>query len=368
MTNMGKGKKFGSFQVDAEPILAMNQPYVCQPGDFALASDEEKASIEQSREVNSFWHEAWGRLRANKVAMVALVIIIFYVLAAFLGPILIPYGYSEQIRGSENLKMMQYSLLEQKNIDAGQSIFPHVFGTDSLGRDLLVRILYGARVSLTIGVVASLIVLVIGSIFGSIAGYRGGRVDSIMMRLVDIIYSVPEILVVLLLQVVLSEPLKEWFSSASSGIAKNMSTLGTGLISIFITFGILYWVSMARIIRGQVLMLKQQEYVTAAKAIGASSPHIIRKHLLPNCVGQLIVTTCLQIPSAIFLESFLSFLGLGVSAPLASLGSLASDGLKGIYSYTYRLIIPAVVLSVMILALNLFGDGLRDALDPRLKK
>jgi oligopeptide transport system permease protein len=365
---MNDKKKFGSLQVDVEPILEMNKASIFTADDFRLATEEEKQSIEQQREVNSFWKEAWGRLKSNKVAMVALFIILFYILAAFLGPTVVPYKYSQQIRGSENLGMMENSDLELQKIEAGEKIFPHVFGTDSLGRDLLVRILYGSRVSLTIGVVASLIVLLIGSFYGSIAGYRGGKTDAIMMRIVDIIYSVPEILVVLLLQVVLSEPLKDWFSKSTSAFAKNMSTLGAGLISIFITFGILYWVSMARIIRGQVLMLKQQEYVTAAKAIGANSSHIIRKHLLPNCVGQLIVTTCLQIPSAIFLESFLSFLGLGVSAPLASLGSLASDGLKGIYSYTYRLVIPAVVLSVMILALNLFGDGLRDALDPRLKK
>ena len=143
---------------------------------------------------------------------------------------------------------------------------------------------------------------------------------------------------------------------------------GPNLISLFIAFGLLYWVTMSRIIRGQVLQLKEQEYVTAAKALGASGSRIIRRHLLPNCIGQIVVTTCLQIPSAIFLESFLSYLGVGVSAPLPSLGSMATDALSGMYTYTYRLIIPAVVLSVMILAFNLFGDGLRDALDPKLKK
>lgn len=336
--------------------------------DFRLATKEEKASIVVEREITSFWREALERLRANKVAMVALVVIILYILLAFIGPKFIPYSYADQIRGSENLSPMTYSVEEQALRDQGQKVFPHLFGTDSLGRDLFVRILYGTRVSLAIGVVASLIVLVIGSIYGSIAGYVGGRCDVIMMRIVDIIYSVPEVLVVLLLQVILTEPLKNWFSSSKTGLAAFMSTLGAGLISIFITFGILYWVGMARIIRGQVLTLKQQEYVTASKSIGAKGAFVIKKHLLPNCIGQLIVTTCLQIPSAIFLESFLSFLGLGVSAPLASLGSLASDGLKGIYTYPYRLVIPALVLSIMILALNLFGDGLRDALDPRLKK
>lgn len=336
--------------------------------DMAFATPEEKQSVVVQREMTSFWREAWGRLKANKVAMVALAIIILYILFAYIGPLFIPYSYSQQIRGAENLRPLEYSQKEMIAKEGGTFIFPHVFGTDSLGRDFLVRILYGTRVSLAIGVVASLIVLVIGSVYGSIAGYIGGRGDVIMMRIVDIIYSIPEVLVVLLLQVVLREPLQDWFSTSQSGLATFMSTLGSGLISIFITFGILYWVGMARIIRGQILTLKQQEYVTAAHSIGASGRFIIKKHLLPNCIGQLIVTTCLQIPSAIFLESFLSFLGLGVSAPLASLGSLASDGLKGIYTYTYRLVIPSIVLSIMILALNLFGDGLRDALDPRLKK
>lgn len=364
---MVKGKR-GLLHIDVDPILAMNKPFEPSEEDFILASAEEKGSIEKQREVTTFWHEAWGRLKANRVAMVALFIILFYILAAFLGPLLIPYGYKEQIRGSENLRMMAYSQEEQVLKDAGESVFPHFFGTDSLGRDLLVRILYGSRVSLSIGVVAALIVLIIGSVYGSIAGYVGGRVENIMMRFVDIIYSVPEVLVILLLQVVLKDPLENWFAQSNNAFAQGMSTLGAGLISIFITFGILYWVGMARIIRGQVLSLKNQEFVTAAKSVGAGSGYIIKKHLLPNSVGQLIVTTSLQIPAAIFLESFLSFLGLGVSAPLASLGSLASDGLKGIYSYTYRLVIPAIVLSVMILSLNLFGDGLRDALDPRLKK
>lgn len=361
-------KRMGSLQVDVDPILEMNNPSAPAAEDFAPATDEEKASATVDKESKSFWQDAWRRLKANKVAMVALIIIFIYIFMAFIGPLFIPYDYDQQIRGSENLKPLVYSTTEQASIDAGESVFPHIFGTDTMGRDLFVRILYGTRISMVIGVVAALIVLVIGSIYGSIAGICGGKVDNIMMRIVDIIYSVPEILVVLLLQVVLNDPLKNWFSTSNSAFAGFMSNLGAGIISIFIAFGLLYWVGMARIIRGQVLMLKQQEYVTAARALGANNSHIIRKHLLPNCVGQLIVTTCLQIPSAIFLESFLSFLGLGVSAPLASLGSLASDGLGGIYSYPFRLVIPAVVLSIMILALNLFGDGLRDALDPRLKK
>lgn len=255
-----------------------------------------------------------------------------------------------------------------KELTVAKKVFPHMVGTDSQGRDLLARTMYGARVSIIIGIVAALIVLVIGSIYGAISGLCGGVVDFVMMRIVELIYSVPEILLVLLLQVVLKDPLQKWFDSSNSFLANALSTLGAGIVSIFITFALLYWVTMSRIVRGQVLMLKKQEYVTAATALGASNGRIIRRHLLPNCVGQLVITTCLQIPSAIFLESFLSFLGLGVSAPMASLGSLCSDALGTITIFPYRLLFPGAVLTIIVLTLNLVGDGLRDALDPRLKK
>lgn len=255
-----------------------------------------------------------------------------------------------------------------KELTVETKVFPHMVGTDSQGRDILARTMYGARVSIIIGIVAALIVLVIGSIYGAISGLCGGVVDFVMMRIVELIYSVPEILLVLLLQVVLKEPLQKWFDSSNTWFANALSTLGAGIVSIFITFALLYWVTMSRIVRGQVLMLKKQEYVTAATALGASNGRIIKRHLLPNCVGQLVITTCLQIPSAIFLESFLSFLGLGVSAPMASLGSLCSDALGTITMFPYRLLFPGTILTIIVLSLNLVGDGLRDALDPRLKK
>ena len=247
-------------------------------------------------------------------------------------------------------------------------VFPHVFGTDSSGRDLMARTMYGAQLSIIIGIAAALIVLVIGSIYGAISGLAGGAVDFVMMRIVELIYSIPEVLIVLLLQVVLTDPLRAWFDAHKTGIGAILGDLGPGIVSIFITFALLYWVTMARIVRGQVLQLKEQEYVNAAVALGASNGRIIRRHLLPNAVGALVITTCLQIPSAIFLESFLSFLGLGVSAPMASLGSLCSDALSTIEIFPDRLIYPAVILTIIVLSLNLIGDGLRDALDPRLKK
>ena len=248
-----------------------------------------------------------------------------------------------------------------------KNIFPHVFGTDSAGRDLMARTMFGARVSIIIGIAAALIVLVIGSVYGSISGLAGGKTDFIMMRFVELIYSIPEVLIVLLLQVVLKDPLQAWFDANKTGFVGALGDLGSGIVSIFITFALLYWVTMGRIVRGQVLQLKKQEYVTAATALGASNWRIIRRHLLPNAIGALVITTCLQIPSAIFLESFLSFLGLGVSAPMASLGSLCSDALESITLYPYRLVFPAIILTLIVLTLNLIGDGLRDALDPRLK-
>jgi ABC-type dipeptide/oligopeptide/nickel transport system permease subunit len=266
---------------------------------------------------------------------------------------------------------LEYSTTVEKGatkLTIAKSVFPHFFGTDSSGRDIMARCMYGARVSLLIGIVAALIVLVIGSIYGAVSGLCGGAVDFVMMRIIDFIISIPSTLMVLLLQVVVSQPLQNWFDGSKSSFVKGLSDLGVGIVSIFITFALLYWVGMARLIRGQVLQLKQQEYVTAARALGASNKRIVKRHLLPNCVGQLVVATCLEIPSAIFMESFLSFLGMGVSAPMASLGSLCSDGMETITLYPYRLVFPAVILTIIVLTLNLIGDGIRDALDPRLKK
>ena len=264
--------------------------------------------------------------------------------------------------------MFGYSNKELQKKAEGEKVFPHVFGTDDQGRDIMVRVMVGTRVSIIVGVCAALLVLVIGALYGSISGYCGGMVDTVMQRIVEIIYSIPEMLIILLLSATL-KPALEQFQNSGDGILQSMVTLlGPNLISMFIAFGLLYWVTMSRIIRGQILQLKQQEYVTAARALGAKGGRIISKHLLPNCIGQIVTTTFLQIPSAIFLESFLSFLGVGVSAPLTSLGSMCSEALSGLKTYPYRLFIPAVILSVMILSLNLFGDGLRDALDPKLKK
>ena len=447
MAEHKRKKTFGSLQPDIEDILSWNE----LPGDaFEAATTEERENFIQDRKSVSYWADAWRRLRKNIVAMVALCIVVIIALVAFSGPMVVPYTYKQQVRGSESLHPWHYSLEDQQRISdyleehngagkltpdeaveraraeaaaagktlsrveeakiraqanvsqgqtaeevtqadavkalgiqskpfgysmqelqrkaAGEDVFPHVFGTDEQGRDIMVRVMVGARVSIIVGVCAALLVLVIGALYGSISGYCGGMVDTVMQRIVELIYSIPEMLIILLLSATL-KPALEQFQNSGNGPLQNLVTiLGPNIIAMFIAFGLLYWVTMSRIIRGQILQLKQQEYVTAARALGAKGGRIIKRHLLPNCVGQIVTTTFLQIPSAIFLESFLSFVGVGVSAPLTSLGSMCSEALSGLTTYPYRLFIPAAILSLLILCLNLFGDGLRDALDPRLKK
>lgn len=345
-----KHRKILSLQPDFDRIPDLDMEFLSN--DFAPATNEEKANFMEKTASVSYWKDAWRRLKANKVAIVSLGFIVCMFVFAFIAPLFFSVDYTTQVKTAVNLPPSA----------------AHPFGTDKFGRDLMVRAMYGARVSLIVGVCASAIVLVIGTLYGAIAGFVGGKVDSVMMRIIDLIYSVPEVLVVLLISVSIKIPIQDWVNNSNSKLAQSVGDLGPSLIAIFIAFGLLYWVSMARIIRGQVLMLKQQEYVTAARALGAPGKYIVKRHILPNCIGQIIVTTAMQIPSAIFLESFLSFLGIGVSAPMTSLGAMASDALGGIYTYPYRLVMPSVLLSLMILSLNLFSDGLRDALDPRLKK
>lgn len=334
------------------------------PEDFMPASKDEQQELVVMRESVSFWKDGLRRFRRNKIAMVSLIVVIIIMIFAFIVPSFYPYTYKEQIRGSENLAPMQYSETELARIEAGENVFPHICGTDKLGRDYAIRLMLGARISLLVGLVASFLILIIGSTYGAISAFFGGWVDMIMMRITDIIYTVPDILLIILISVSLKEPLNNL--AATPGFSM-LNTLGPNLVSIFIVFALLYWVSMARIVRSQVLALKESEYVTAARALGASNGRIIKKHLLTNCIGTLIVTTTLQIPSSIFTESFMSFLGIGVAVPLPSLGSLATDALKGMNTYPYLLFLPAILISVIILSFNLLGDGLRDAFDPKLK-
>lgn len=332
--------------------------------DFVPASSEEKQSLVVMRESVSFWKDGMRRFKKNKIAMVSLLVVLVVMVFAFIVPMFYPYGYEEQIKGSERLAPMEYSVDEQARIAAGEDVFPHILGTDQNGRDYAVRVMVGARVSLTVGIVASLLILLIGSAYGAIAGYFGGMVDMVMMRVVDILYTVPDVLIIILLATTLKFPLEQLATVPGfSWIQK----IGPNMVSMFLVFALLYWVGMARIVRGQIMVLKQNEYVTAAKALGAGNGRIIKKHLLTNCIGTLIVTTTLQIPSSIFTESFLSFLGLGVQAPMPSLGSLASAALNGLQTYPEKLFAPAFMIFVIILSFNLLGDGLRDAFDPKLK-
>ena len=332
--------------------------------DFLPAGEKKKKGLVVMRESVSFWKDGLRRFKRNKIAMTSLAVVILIFILSFIVPQFYPYKYEQQIKGSNSLAPFEYSEAEQEAIANGEDVFPHILGTDQLGRDYAIRVMMGSRVSLTVGLVASAIILLIGSIYGSIAGFFGGWVDMVMMRIVDIIYTVPDVLIVILLATVLNYPLKEL---AMKPGFEWIGLIGVNLISIFVVFALLYWVGMARIVRSQIMILKEQEYVTAARALGASNGRIIKKHLLTNCIGTLIVTTTLQIPSSIFTESFLSFLGLGVNAPMPSLGSLASAALNGLQSYPYRLFAPAIMISVIILSFNLLGDGLRDAFDPKLK-
>lgn len=335
-----------------------------KPEDFLPATEEEKQSQVVMRESVSFWKDGFRRLKRNKVAMTSLVVIILVMIFSFIVPSFYPYSYKGQIKGANNLAPMQYSAEEQARIDSGEKVFPHIFGTDKMGRDYAIRVMMGSRISLLVGIIATAIILVIGSLYGSVAAFAGGWTDLIMMRIVDIIYTVPDVLLIVLLSFALKAPLENLAATPGFGWVK---VVGQNLISIFIVFALLYWVGMARMVRSQVLMLKESEYVTAAKALGVKQGKIIRKHLLTNCIGTLIVTTTLQIPSSIFTESFLSFLGMGVAVPMPSLGSLASDAINGINTYPYLLFIPAFIISLIILSFNLLGDGLRDAFDPKLK-
>ena len=336
---------------------------------FELATEEEKAQQEVMSESTTFFKDGMKKLMKNPLAVFSIIMLCIIILAAVVGPAVIPYEYSEMTsvngrrdKTAKNLAPFEWSKNEQKVIDGGEKLFPHILGTDEQCRDYLVRVLYGTRVSLFVGFFAALLVLIIGLLHGSISGYMGGRVDLIMMRIVDIIYSLPDTLMVILLSVVL----KSTLAPAIEGT--QLAKLGVNMISLFIVFGLLYWVGMARLIRGQILSIKENEYVLAAQATGAKSGWIIRKHIIPNCLSVIFISTALQIPSAIFTESFLSFIGLGVQAPMPSLGSLANAAREGMQSYPHKLVIPAIVICLLVLSFNLLGDGLRDAFDPKLRR
>lgn len=278
-------------------------------------------------ESTSYWKDAWRRFRKNKLAIAGIIVIILLAIMSIAGPFMTEHNY-----------------YDNDLINANQSpSSEHWFGTDNLGRDMFARTWEGAKISLFIGLTAAFIDLIIGVIWGSVSGYIGGRVDEYLMRIADILSALPYLLVVILLMVVMPQ----------------------GLWTLIIAMTITGWINMARIVRGEVMRLKNEEYVLAAKSLGASTVRIITKHLIPNMLGPILVTLTLTVPTAIFTEAFLSFLGLGVPAPLASWGTMTSDGLASLRYYPYQLFFPAFFISLTMLAFNVVGDGLRDAFDPK---
>ena len=284
-------------------------------------------SVAQAEQGTSLWKDAWRRLRKNRLALFGLAVLTAFILIALLTPWLAPYAYDSQ------------------NLDLGASppSAEHWLGTDIFGRDLLTQIMYGGRISLAVGFVATAVALVIGVTWGAVAGYVGGRVDAVMMRLVDILYALPFMIFIVLLMVV----------------------FGRNLLLLFLAIGAVEWLTMARIMRGQVQSLRQQEFVEAAVSLGLSPATIVRRHLVPNALGPIIVYTTLTIPSVMLLEAFLSFLGLGVLPPATSWGLLISYGAETMEEYPWLLIFPGAALTLTLFALNFLGDGLRDALDVR---
>ncbi|HYE10081.1 MAG TPA: ABC transporter permease [Patescibacteria group bacterium] len=278
----------------------------------------------------TYWQDAWRRLKKNPVAMLSLLLIIVFGIMSFVGPMMTPYNYyGNDLMKGDNAPSME-----------------HWFGTDSLGRDLWERVWEGAKISLFIGVITALISGVVGTIIGGASGFFGGKLDMFIMRVIDILIALPYLIFVILI----------------------MIYLGSGLVPIIIALAITGWLGIARLVRGQVLSLKEQEFVLAARTLGASSSRLILRHLIPNTLGVIIVALTFAIPNAIFSEAFLSFIGLGIQAPQTSWGQLANLGIAAMQSYPYQLIIPSIFISLTMLSLQLLGDGLRDALDPRLRK
>mgnify|MGYP001092309022 FL=1 len=331
-------------------------------------SEEEKRQQDVMSESVSFFKDGMRKLMKNPLAVGSIIVLIVIIAMILIVPHVVPYKYSQIItvngsrdKAAGNMAPFTYSEKELAYMAEGGEVFPHIMGTDSMGRDYFIRVIYGTRVSLTVGLFAAVIVLLIGVVYGSISGYFGGKVDMVMMRIVDIIYSLPDMLMVVLLSVVLREVINV---DAFPALQK----IGTNMISMFIVFALLYWTGMARMVRGQILTVKQNEYILAARVSGAKDSRIIRRHILPNIVSVIIIAAALQIPSAIFTESFLSFIGLGVQAPMPSLGSLANEARAGITQYPYKLLFPAGMICLITLAFNLLGDGLRDAFDPKLRR
>jgi oligopeptide transport system permease protein len=298
----------------------------------------------------SLWKDAWRRLLRNKLAVFGMVVVGVIILASLVGPPLIRMttGYTYDFIPSDTALNKAFPPFQDAR---GNFSWTHPMGTDAAGRDLLARVLIGGRISLMVGIISTIVSLIIGVTYGATAGYLGGKVDAVLMRVVDVLYSLPYMMIIIVLLA---------FFGGRSPMGQ--------LVLLFIALGAVSWLTMARIVRGQVISLKNQEFVLAARATGVSTAKIIFKHLVPNALGPVIVYATLTIPSVMLQEAFLSFLGLGVQAPLASWGSLASEGIQNIAIFPWQLIFPGVTMALTLFSLNFLGDGLRDALDPQMRK
>lgn len=314
--------------------MALNIPeqdkYMSLPNEMFVPGAEDDQSEEIVRPSTTYWHDVWARFKRDKLAVVGLIIIAIMALMAIFVPMISPYSYD----GMDLTAMNQRPSLA------------HPCGTDQMGRDLFIRILYGARISLTIGLVAALINFVIGVIYGGLSGYIGGRTDMILMRIVDILTSLPSLLYIVLIMLIFG------------------SNVGSVILALCFTS----WIGTARVVRSEVMRLKHSEYVLAARLSGANTRQLLISHLIPNAMGPIIVSTAFLIPNAIFSESFLSFLGIGIQAPMASWGTLANDAIPTMLSQFYQMLFPVLAICLTMFSFNFIGDGLRDALDPRMKK
>ena len=307
----------------------------------------------------SLWRDAWKRLLKNKLAVFGLVIVVIMAIAVIIGPAIIQWttGFTYDFIPPEGDLIKSFP-----------PSFQHPMGTDDSGRDILARVLQGGRISLMVGIISTIVSLIVGVSYGATAGYLGGRIDNFMMRVVDIIYAIPYILIVIVLLSVFGGPnTPQWIQAIAGSIGGGTAGLSQ-IILLFFALGLVSWLTMARVVRGQILSLKNQEFVMAARATGVSTPAIIFRHLVPNALGPVIVYATLTIPSVMLSEAFLSFLGIGVQAPFASWGSLAADGIKNISVFPWQLIFPGVTMALTLFSLNFLGDGLRDALDPQTRK